>query len=176
MKLNKKGYMLVEIIVSFSLAFAIAMYLLNLTIDFKDTNEDIYYSTRYLKDKNLITREIMGNLENFKIVEVNVSGNDLIFKLSDVDGNVKYRKLRLDRDNNTIIYGSVEITNLNEFVRDDSYYIKKLESSLMIDNIVSCDGGDIFSTTKKYFCARIPVSSIYDDNNYDINLFSTNII
>ena len=65
MKINKKGYMLVEIIVSFVLAFSIAMYLLNLTIKFKDTNEEIYYSAQYFKDRNLVVRNIMDDLDPF---------------------------------------------------------------------------------------------------------------
>ena len=59
MKLNRKGYMLVEIIIASVLAMTVAYYLLNLTYRFKDTNEDLYHSTVFLNDKILITKNIM---------------------------------------------------------------------------------------------------------------------
>ena len=70
MKLNKKGYMLIEIIVSFALAFVIFIFLANLLIKFKNTNEDLSYETKYLRDKNLITRNIMDDLERGAVTEV----------------------------------------------------------------------------------------------------------
>ena len=104
MKLNKKGYMLVEIIVAFTLTFSIAMYLLNLTLKFKDTNEDIYYSAKYLKDKNLITRNIMNDLEKniINVSGMNKTNKELTFEVKEDDGNTKTRKLIIN--NNTITY------------------------------------------------------------------------
>ena len=61
-KMNRNGYMLVEIIVSFSIAFVIFISLTNLVLKFKDVNEETYYETKYLKDKTLITRNIMNDL------------------------------------------------------------------------------------------------------------------
>ena len=105
MKLNKKGYMLVEIIVSFVLAFSIAMYLLNLTIKFKDTNDEIYYSAKYFKDRNLITRNIMNDIERGKVSNVTLSSNVLSFKLTILkdDGTTveEVRNLKLDTTNET---------------------------------------------------------------------------
>ena len=42
MKLNRKGYMLVEIVIASVLAMGIGYYLLNLTYKFKNNSEDIY--------------------------------------------------------------------------------------------------------------------------------------
>lgn len=170
MKLNKKGYMLVEIIVSFALAFSIAIYLFNLTIKFKDTNEDIYYSTKYLKDKNLITRNIMEDLERGTISNVSQSTNTLSFKLiiPKDDGTTVEETRNLKLDDGTIYYGKYDTNN---FVKTDvSYYQKILESSLIIGNIDNCS-----NLTNGYFCIRIPITSMYNDNNYDIKLFSSNV-
>ena len=60
MKLNQKGYMLVEIIVASVIAFSVAYYLLNLTYKFKDKNEDVYYSTTMLADKINITKNTIS--------------------------------------------------------------------------------------------------------------------
>ena len=168
MKLNKKGYMLVEIIVAFTLTFSIAMYLLNLSLKFKDTNEDIYYSAKYLKDKNLITRNIMNDLEKniINVSGMNKTNKELTFEVKEDDGNTKTRKLIIN--NNTIEYGYYN-NSTTEFVKEDnSYYKKELEQSLIIGNIENC------SLANNYFCIKIPITSMYDDKSYDIKLFSSN--
>ena len=70
MKLNKKGYMLVEIVLSSVLAMSIALYLLNLTYQFKNKNEDIYQSISYSSDKIAITKNIMNDLDNQIITKI----------------------------------------------------------------------------------------------------------
>ena len=67
MKLNKKGYMLVEIVIAFGIAMAIAYYLMNLTYKFKNTNEDINLlnndSTIQLNDsENYILQEYIDGI------------------------------------------------------------------------------------------------------------------
>ena len=164
MKKNNKGYMLVEIIVSFVLAFSIAMYLMNLIIRFKDTNEEIYYSARYFKDKNLITRNIMEDLTKGTISNVNVTTNNVTFTLGLKDGN-ETRKLILS--DKKIQYGKYDS---NFITSDKSYYEKNLEPSLIVKNIENCS-----NLSLGYFCIKIPITSMYDNYNYDIKLFSSNV-
>ena len=170
MKLNKKGYMLVEIIVSFVIAFSIAIYLLNLTIKFKDTNEEIYYSARYLKDKNLITMNIMEDLDRGIIKEIeHIPGSyEIKFKIY-IDGletNEETRKLLMHNDESgfSIEYGSLdESGNFNK--TDESYYKKTLEKSLMIDiNNIKINT----NSTENIFNIKIPINSMYTKEKYDI--------
>lgn len=162
--------MLVEIIVAFALAFSIAMYLLNLTLKFKDTNEDIYYSAKYLKDKNLITRNIMSDLEinTIDVSSINKSAKELTFDVyilkEDGDSTRETRKLKIS--GNTIEYGKY---NTNFVKGDRSYYKKELEQSLIIGDISEC------SLENNYFCIQIPISSMYDDKTYDIKILSNNV-
>jgi len=172
MKLNKKGYMLVEIIVAFALAFSIAMYLLNLTLKFKDTNEDIYYSAKYLKDKNLITRNIMSDLEKniVDVSSINKSAKELTFDVyilkENGDSTRETRKLKIS--GNTIEYGKF---NTNFVKGDRSYYKKELEQSLIIGDM----SDEFCSLENNYFCFQIPISSMYDDKNYGITILSNNV-
>ena len=73
MKINKKGYMLVEIIISFTLAMSIAYYLLNLTYKFKNMDEDIYMSTIFIKDKILVTKNIMNDIDRGTVSDIPAS-------------------------------------------------------------------------------------------------------
>ena len=62
-KLNNKGYLLVEIIVAGVLAMGVAYFLINLTIRFSKTEEDIYKSISLTNDKNILTNIIMEEKE-----------------------------------------------------------------------------------------------------------------
>lgn len=166
MKLNKKGYMLVEIVIAFGIAMAIAYYLMNLTYKFKNTNEDIYQSTIYLKDKISITKNIMNDLEKGRIIDYNIpEDNPKALNLTIVIDNEKepqQRRLEIIDNSNKIIYGKYDGTNYNK--TDESYYEKKLEKSLIISP-------PKITTEGNYFTILIEIESIYDENNYDIKLF-----
>lgn len=177
MKLNRKGYMLVEIVIASVLAMGIAYYLLNLTYKFKNTDADVQESYYYLKDKILITNNIMNDLRRgdvsgvVKFQEDSIIGVD--FELF-VDGHFEKRRLQIDKldsDYNvtSIKYGKlIEIDGIVSFDTDDiSYYEKKLEKTLVVGEPV------INIVQDKAFSIKIPITSWYTDNNYDIILFSS---
>ena len=175
MKLNQKGYMLVEIIIASVLAMSIAYYLLNLTYRFKDTNEDLYHSITYLTDKNVITKNIMNDLERGSISNVTTTSDSnhyqADFYLStelDEDGDgvndKEKRRLEINRNDNTIIYGLHDGSTYQ--TEDVSYYKKTLEPSLMIGTI------EATRTSSDTLGIIIPVESIYDDTAYNIILFA----
>ena len=163
MKLNKKGYMLVEIVIAFTLAMGIAYYLLTLTYKFKNTNEDIYQSTLFQKDKIAITKNIMNDLERNTIKSYEKqSNNSVVIVLADET------KRKIEIRNKTITYGKWNGSNYDK--TDASYYEKTLESFLSIGEI------EINATTgNNYFEIKIPISSIYDDETYDIKIFGQKV-
>ena len=163
MKLNKKGYMLVEIVIAFTLAMGIAYYLLTLTYKFKNTNEDIYQSTLFQKDKIAITKNIMNDLERNTIKSYEKqSNNSVVIVLADET------KRKIEIRNKTITYGKWNGSNYDK--TDASYYEKALESFLSIGEI------EINATTENnYFEIKIPISSIYDDETYDIKIFGQKV-
>ena len=150
MRLNNKGYMLVEIIISFTIAMGIAFYLMNLTFKFKNVNEDIYQSILYLKEKELITKNIMYDLEK---------------------GNITYEFQNMEYKHFEII--EVDITNLkspeeilnNIDLKDDIYRIVlNGERNVDIEKIK-----EILKATEKNICEIRD----YTHTSYDFEKIAT---
>ena len=97
MKLNRKGYMLVEMILASVIAMSIAYYLLNLTYKFKDKNEDIYNSTVLIADKILITKNIMNDFDGKIVKLINQSDKEITLSVNGIT-----KKIIVDK--NTIKY------------------------------------------------------------------------
>lgn len=168
MRLNNKGYMLVEIIISSVLAISIAYYLLDLTYQFKDKDNDIYQSIIYLNDKNMITKNIMNDLKRGNIGSLISGTNYVDFYLIMLDNNKiikEKRKLEIVHkdDGVTILYG-LHIDG--KYVKSDvSYYEKDISKSLIV--------GDIkVDINENNVGIKIPMQSLYEDEKYDIKLFS----
>ena len=164
MHLNRKGYMLVEIVVASVLAMSIAYYLLNLTYKFKNTNEDLYQSYNYMSDKILITKNIMNDLEGGTISDIEKIGESLFFKLNDDS-----RGLLISNNGNKtkLQYGKYDSGSFDK--NDLSYYEKELDSSLIIDNLEVEGYNDPNSNS---VTIKIPIKSIYSDEVYTIKLFA----
>ena len=58
MKLNRKGYMTIEIILAAVVTFVIAFFLIDLTMDLSSTTDDAYSDTVLVTDKALIIKNI----------------------------------------------------------------------------------------------------------------------
>ena len=165
MNSNRKGYMLVEIIVAAVLAVGIAFYLLNLTYKFKNTNEDVNQSYYYMKDKILITKNIMNDLEGKNISNILISSDsssETIVDFEVYDGeNTENRRLKIDKINKVIEYGKYDSGSFDEM--SSSYYYKELIDSMVIGDVdVSVNDG--------VATVNIQLSNIYDDNDYSIKL------
>lgn len=173
MYLNKKGYMLVEIIVASVLAMSIAYYLLNLTYRFKNTNEDLYQSYNYMSDKILITKNIMNDLEKGTIlITETVKGaysSSITFNIYIPGKSEESRKLLVRKSGGKHIlkYGKYEDGVFD--ITDLSYYEKELDSSLIIDKL-NFEGHN--NANSNSVIIEIPIKSIYSDEVYTIKLFA----
>jgi len=58
-KLNNKGYMLVEIIMAFVIAFGLLYFMMELVIKLKNMNDDLMVETIVRTDQTIITNRIM---------------------------------------------------------------------------------------------------------------------
>lgn len=167
MKLNQKGYMLVEIVLASVLAMTIAYYLLNLTYKFKNTNEDIYQSITYMKDKITITKNIMNDIERGIVSNIKVSDNkkNVTFHLT-IDGSRELRQLSISTELGitTITYGKIDENGIFN-TEDVSYYTKSLEKSLMVSE-------PIIERKEASFSIVIPIKALYTDKNYDIRILT----
>ncbi len=172
---NRKGYMLVELVLASALAMSIAFYLLNLTYQFKNKNEDIHQSIAYMSDKIAITKNIMNDLDRVIVTDINhiheenentIDTVELVVRLRSDYSNRQFRRLQIIKNVTGIAiqYGKWEN---DHFIKEDfSYYEKSLEKSLIVKK-VQINGSD---TEEDFFSLKIPIRSMYDDKNYDINL------
>ena len=178
MRLNKKGYMLVEIIVAAVIAFSIAYYLLNLTFKFKDKNELIHDSRDLNSIKINVTKNIMNDIKGkdigFELEDGNIKGlsnNSIEFY---VDGNP--RKLVINSSEIKYGYYSGDTIKMTKQA-NDPYYVKNLgnNSYLKFDVDTSLNDYidvDMVGDDSKLIMISIdiPVVSIYTDEVTHIKL------
>ena len=89
MKLNKKGYMLVEIILASALAFGLAFFIIDLVIRLKNKNNDLLVETLITTDKTIITNKLMSyaklETKNFDCNKLTITGNTVKYKDEIID-------------------------------------------------------------------------------------------
>ena len=156
MKLNNKGYMLVEIIVASVIALVMAYFLIDITIRLVNKNNDYYVESVLLTDKNLVTKEIMEDINDnsnndILLTSINVtnSGDDIV--TAELSFNNRTSKdLIIDKSSNIIKYGNYE---------------KKLSEVLNIKELsISKD------SNQKQLYIRISAYTNYSDIDYGISL------
>ena len=156
MKLNNKGYMLVEVIVASAIALVMAYFLIDITITLTNKNNDYYVESTLITDKNLITKEIMDDVNyvynTLTEIEVNVDGEKTIatFTFNDTSNNTFTKVLEVNKNTNEIKYG--EFTKkLDEVLTIKDFKIEKDEN-------------------QKQLYISIPAYTNYSDVDYGINL------
>ncbi|MDD5827470.1 MAG: hypothetical protein PUD25_06900 [Bacilli bacterium] len=168
MKLNKKGYMLVEIVLASVLAMSIALYLLNLIYQFKNKDEDIYQSISYSSDKIAITKNIMNDLDKQVITKIEKSENNEVILTTQSSGTEEKRKIQINNPENkevTITYG--KLNNDGSFDKNDSsYYQKNLQKSLLFKEI------KINNENENIITIKIILESMYTNDDYSIKLLA----
>lgn len=171
MKLNRKGYMLVEIVVASVLAMTISYYLLNLTYKFKNTSGDLYQSYYYTSDKILLTKNIMADLDGCSIASVIANPTSVDFNLYNYDNkSPEKRRLAIIIEETTTIIKYGKINNSGDFdIKDISYYEKELEPTVTVDDIELINNNTNVTIT-------IPITSIYTEEDYSIKLFAKSYI
>ena len=89
MKLNKKGYMLVEIILASALAFGLAFFIIDLVIRLKNKNDDLLVENLITTDKTIITNKLMSyaksETKNFACNKLTITGNTVKYKDEVID-------------------------------------------------------------------------------------------
>ena len=172
MKLNNKGYLLVEIIVASVLAMTIAYFLIDLTLNLKEKNDDIFVDTILTTDKVLITDQIMRDINKYKLTRINQSVDtpnivDLTF--SDITKRITIK----NEDNKyTFQYGQIDETG----AYTEGTFIKEFNSALDVaDPIIttSCYQDNQFVSCnnnhdKGILKINIDAYTLYSDINYGI--------
>ncbi len=153
-KLNKKGYLTIEIILASVMTFVIAFFLIDLTMKLVDTTDNAYADTVLVTDKALITKNIKANLEEDICSKENISNVNCISNTCNITMN-----------NGTVIKLSVS-GNVVEYTGSTSY-TKEIDSSLSNINLTS-------RSSNNYYLFKISGENIFTDENYDMNIFVYN--
>ena len=126
-KIDNKGYMIVEIIISATLAMIISYFMMDLIIKLKEKYDYVQNDTELMSDKIIITNEILGDLYNKNVTSVEKISN---YSIKFVSGS---EELWLKYESDTIKYCSDENCNDNDII-----YQKKLDDKLK-DKSVAVD-------------------------------------
>lgn len=166
--LNNKGYMLVEIIVAFTITMAMLFFIMNIVIKLKDINDDFYVETKLENDQLLMTKVVEKDLISMQLKKVDKIDNNnvkLTFKGQDKD-IVKKVSIIKAGDVTTFQYG--ELKDDGSSYKEDSLYSKKIDSRLDVGSIsldiVNYDG------VNNKLVISIPGITSYSDKDYGLNL------
>lgn len=142
MKLNNKGYLIVEVILAGVLTFTMAYFLINLTLKIRNRYDDANVEMVMLNDKTVITNEIMNDVIGNKVNNVEYITNGI--RMNFEDGSSK----DLTIVDNTITYGT---------------YIKKFNENAIVGEASIRRNGN-------YFLVEIPVATKYSNKDFGINI------
>lgn len=148
MKLNNNGYMLAEIIVCSVVTFAIAYFLIDITINFKNKSEVSFINSKYMMDYTLINKNVMDDIYNYDLKKVSFKKNDNKYFVDFsylIEEESVLKRLTLEEKDNAINYkyGVYE----NNYIKDDYYVEKVLDNIDIIDvNISNKCFGDVFNS------------------------------
>lgn len=153
-KLNRKGYMTIEIILAAVITFVIAFFLIDITMKLSSNTDDAYSDTVLITDKTHIIKNIKDSLEE-DICEhdgiSSVSCNNKNCNIIMSDNNIVNLKI----DGNKVIYSGT------------NSYSKNINNSL--SNITVSR-----STSNGYYNFKISGTNIFAEDNYDMNIFVYN--
>lgn len=158
-KLNRKGYITVEILLASIISAVIAVFLIELTVKLVSKTDDAYVDTLLTTDKALIIKNIKENIETdintYGIIQsITCSTNDCINCIISFENNSK-----------TISISDEEINYC--LSANNCTYEKKLNNALSNIKISSknqkIDKGE-------YAFIQIKAENIFAENNYIINI------
>lgn len=168
-KLNKKGYLTIEIILGSVIAFAIAFFLIEITAKMISNNDDTFRDTIITTDNALIISGVKEVVENNKdgINNINCNDNNICY-ITYKDGNTGTLEIADSTvDGSTVKIVKYVMTKPNDSTSYDSYE-KKLDSSLSDIKLTSNITGDEEVTDESNIYFKITGKNIFLDKEYNI--------
>ncbi len=163
LKLNRKGYLTIEIILASAIAFVIAFFLIDITMKLVDKTDNYYVDTVFMTDKVLITKNIKELIENDindlgRITKVDCSDNSCTIIFNNNNTNPRNLTIGENNDENSkvISYSSNE----------GDIYTKKFDTKLSGNVDISVSTSN--DTDKKYIVFYMTFTNIFEGNDYDI--------
>ena len=150
MKLNRKGYLTIEIILGAVIAFGIAFFLIEITTKLVSVSEDNYKDTIVSTDSALIISGVKELIEeeNSRITNISCSNNTCTISSSNGQYSLKV-------DGNKLSYS-----------KDNTLYERNIDSSLSDITLTSSVNGNATNKDNIYF--KISGKNIYSGKVYDI--------
>ena len=150
---NKKGFTLVEMLVSFTLSMILIIILFQLIINLKDLYVSSGIKTELLNKQYLMTNKIYSDLTKKKVSKIEDCNNSLVcIEFSFTDGTTK--KLEVDETNKTLSYDGYTIK-----LNNDTYF-----KTININTTAS-------QANKQIFNANIEIyNDLLKDTNFGINI------
>lgn len=149
-KLNKKGYLAVEVILASVVAVSIAVFLIDLTVKMVNKTNDNYTNTLFLTDKALITnhlrKEIKQDMKNNSgLKSADIKNGSCYLEYN--NGSGKWINISKDEENRDAIitYSPGYSKTINKDIKYSSIYIDKcgVENNYLI---IKINFEDIFTT------------------------------
>ena len=113
LKLNNKGYMLVEIILASALAFGLTFFIIDLTIKLKNKNDDLVVETLISTDREIINNKLMDYAkeeeENFDCSKLTIENNMIKYDGNIIDIVNDYGNIESDKKECSTDLGKISI-------------------------------------------------------------------
>lgn len=168
MKLNRKGYLTVEIILASTIAFAIAFFLIEITVKLVSKTDDVYHETVIAYDDAIIINNIKEKIKDY-IIEtdglnlVECENNECNILGNRIGGVTEERWLYYDSVSKEIRFSE------GAKKREDrvTLYAKKVDDSISEVEISSNINGNVKPSDRIVFF-NIKLKNIFTDNAYEM--------
>ena len=150
---NKKGFTLVELVLSVTLLSIVLIFMMAMLVDLKDKEKSNGADAKLLVNQAILSNTINTDIIKYGLESVSACASMNCFILSFGDGNEK--TLKLMSDNQTIFYGNERST---DFIR-------------------TLPNGRKYSSIHYYIYAnleiiRISVGKVYKNEDYDAEIYN----
>lgn len=168
MKLNRKGYLTVEIILASTIAFAIAFFLIEITVKLVSKTDDVYHETVIAYDDAIIINNIKEKIKDY-IIEtdglnfVECKNNGCRISGERSGGPKEDRYIYYDSTSKEIRYSE----DAEEGENRVTLYAKKVDDSISEVEISSNINGNVKPSDRIVFF-NIKLKNIFTDNVYEM--------
>ena len=180
--MNRKGYLMVEVVVATVIAVSISFFLINIVMNIMSKTDDITEELKYMTVNTSISKVLEEDLSHFQISELsfNSSSKEVYFTYNfcpedeeKLCENIK-KKILITKENNKTYFKYGSIKEDNSFDTDDtSYYVREIPKELTLDEIIFSDNKDLYPNANIYdsiLVMAIPMRNIFENKNYDIKV------
>lgn len=168
MKLNRKGYLTVEIILASAVAFAIAFFLMEITVKLVSKTDDVYHETIITYDDAIMINNIKDKIIDY-IIEtdglalVECKNNECNIWGERVGGATEVRYLYYDSESKEIRFSEGAEEGKDRVI----LYAKKVDDSISEVEISSNINRNVKPSDRIVFF-NIKLKNIFTDNAYEM--------